>query len=81
MEQEGDLIALTFPEELVDVTKRGTLQFLAAVYDPLGVASPTIIVGKLLYFKVFELSSMGREGIEQNGTGVVKLCEEPFQQD
>ena len=28
-----DLIAVTFPEEPVDVTKRGILPFLAAVYD------------------------------------------------
>lgn len=33
-----DLIAVTFPEEPVDVTKRGILLFLAAVYDPLGIA-------------------------------------------
>ena len=44
-----DTIAVSFPEEPVDNTKRGMLRFLAAVYDPLGVASPTTLVGKLLY--------------------------------
>ena len=44
-----DLITITFPEEPVDVAKRGILQFLAAVYDPLGIASRTMLVGKLLY--------------------------------
>lgn len=29
-----DMIAVTFPEEPVDITKRGILRFLAAVYDP-----------------------------------------------
>ena len=48
------LIAVTFPVEPVDVTKRGILRFLAAVYDPLGIASPTMLVGKLLYCKVCE---------------------------
>ena len=49
-----DLIAVTFPEEPVDVTKRGILRFLAAVYDPLGIASPIMLIGKLLYRKVCE---------------------------
>lgn len=44
-----DLITITFPEEHVDVAKRGILQFLAVVYDPLGIASRTMLVGKLLY--------------------------------
>ena len=47
-----DTIAVTFPEKPVDNTKRGMLRFLAAVYDPLGVASPTTLVGKLLYREV-----------------------------
>ena len=42
-----DTIAVTFPEEPVDVTT-------AAVYDPLGVASPTTLMGKLLYREVCE---------------------------
>lgn len=49
-----DLIAVTFPEEPVDVTKRGILRFLAAVYDPLGIASPIMLIGKLLYREVCE---------------------------
>ena len=49
-----DLIATTFPEEPVDVTKKGILRFLAAVYDPLGIASPTMLMGKLLYREVCE---------------------------
>ena len=47
-----DMIAVAFPGEPVDITKRGILRFLAAVYDLLGIASPTILVGKLLYCEV-----------------------------
>ena len=49
-----DLIAVVFPEEPVETTKRGILRFLAAVYDPLGIASPTMLVGKLLYREICE---------------------------
>lgn len=49
-----DLITVTLPEEPVDVTKRGILRFLAAVYDPLGIGSPTMLVGKLLSHEVCE---------------------------
>ena len=31
-----DEIAVVFPEEPDDITKRGTLRFLDGVYDPLG---------------------------------------------
>ena len=49
-----DLIAATFPEEPVDATKRGILRFLAAEYDLLGIASPIMLIGKLLYHEVYE---------------------------
>ena len=47
-----DTLAVTFPEEPTDVTKRGILGFLASVYDPLGVASPTTLTGNCLYREV-----------------------------
>ncbi|XP_068757909.1 uncharacterized protein [Montipora capricornis] len=49
-----DLIAVIFPEEPVETMKRGILRFLAAVYDPLGIASPTMLVEKLLYREICE---------------------------
>ena len=49
-----DTLAVTFPGEPIDVTKRGILQFLASVYDPLVVASPTTLIGKLRYREVCE---------------------------
>ena len=41
-----DTIAVT------EVSKREMLRFLASVYDPLGLASPVSLVGKLLYREV-----------------------------
>ena len=52
--KKEDMIAVTFPEEPVNITKRGILRFLAVVYDPLGIAAPTMLVGKLLYHEVCE---------------------------
>ena len=49
--KSDDSIAVTFPEKPVDVTRRGILRFLAAVYDSLGLASPATLVGKFLYVK------------------------------
>lgn len=53
-QKREDLIAVAFPEELVDVTKTGILLFLAVVYELLGIASPTMLMGKLLYREVCE---------------------------
>lgn len=47
-DKSEDTIALVFPEEPREVTKREMLPFLASVYDPL-LASPVSLVGKLLY--------------------------------
>ena len=47
-----DIIAVVFPEEPVDITKRGLLRFLAGVYDPLGISSPATLEGKFLYRQV-----------------------------
>ena len=44
-----DTMAVTFPAAPPDVTKRETLRFLSSVYDPLGIASPVSLIGKILY--------------------------------
>jgi len=44
-----DTIAVSFPAKLGDVTKRGVLQTLASIYDPLGIVSPITLQGKLLF--------------------------------
>ena len=55
--KEKDTIAVTFPEESADLTKRGIRRFLASVYDPIGLAPPTLLVGKLLYCEVCDSHS------------------------
>ena len=40
---------VAFPTMLSDVTKRGVLQTLASIYDPLGIVSPITLQGKLLF--------------------------------
>ena len=45
----SDTIAVPFPAKLGDVTKRGVLQTLASIYDPLGILSPITLQGKLLF--------------------------------
>ena len=51
-DKEKDTIAVVFPTPLLEPTKRELLESLARIYDPLGVASPTILAGKLLYREV-----------------------------
>ena len=44
-----DLLSVTVPTEKAENTKRGILAKVARIYDPLGVASPLTLCGKLLY--------------------------------
>ena len=46
-----------FPQKLAEITKRKILRFLASIYDPLGLASPASLVGKLIYQEVCEQKS------------------------
>ena len=48
-DKENDTIAVSFPLEKAEPTKRGILSKVARIYDPLGLASPTSLRGKLLY--------------------------------
>ena len=50
-----DTIAVKFPTERAEVTKRGILGKVAKVYDPLGLVSPTTLGGKFLYREACEL--------------------------
>ena len=45
----NDTIAVSFPAKIGDVTKRGVLQTLASIHDPLGILSPITLQGKLLF--------------------------------
>jgi hypothetical protein len=47
--KDSDTLSVTFPQEEAVATKRGVLTKLAKIYDPLGIASPATLAGKLLY--------------------------------
>ena len=42
-------LAMSFKEDFAGTTKREVLKSLPSVFDPLGVASPTVLVGKRIY--------------------------------
>lgn len=44
-----DTIGVNFPKPLTEITKREVLGKIARIYDPLGLASPITLAGKLLY--------------------------------
>jgi hypothetical protein len=48
MNKNNDTISVTFPQPIAEMTKREMLRFLALIYDPLGVALPTTLSGKLM---------------------------------
>ncbi|XP_068739951.1 uncharacterized protein [Montipora capricornis] len=50
-----DKIQISFPEAIENVTKREVLGKLAKIYDPLGLASPITLEGKVLYRQACEL--------------------------
>ena len=51
-EKEKDTIAVVFPTQPLEPIKRELLGSLARIYDPLGLASPIILEGKVLYREV-----------------------------
>ena len=51
-DKEKDTIALVFPTQPLEPTKRELLGSLARIYDPLGLGSPIILEGKVLYREV-----------------------------
>ena len=40
---------MEIPSEVKKLIKRTTLQKLASIYDPLGIISPTAIIGETIY--------------------------------
>lgn len=44
-----DIFSVKFPEKEEENTKRGILRYLASAYDPLGLASPITLTGKVIY--------------------------------
>ena len=85
-----DSIEVNFPGPVINVTKREVLGEIAKIYDPLGLASPVTLVGKMLYREACdartlwdyelpkELKSMWRElgrSPERKNSGVKKPCQ------
>ena len=48
-DKQSDTIKVVFSRDPAKCTKREVLSRLARIYDPLGLASPTILSGKLIY--------------------------------
>ena len=49
-----DMLAIQFPQIEVPDTKRGVLKYLASIYDPLGLISPIVLQGKVIFRDVCE---------------------------
>ena len=47
-----DTLSVVFPAETAELTKRRVLANLAKVYDPLGLVSPVMLEGKLIYREI-----------------------------
>jgi hypothetical protein len=47
--RQQDTLSITLPKDSGPTTKRGVLSKLAKIYDLLGLASPTTLIGKLIY--------------------------------
>ena len=52
--EEKDTIQITFPAQITNATKREVLGKIAKIYDPLGLASPITLEGKIIYREVCE---------------------------
>ena len=52
--KEKDTIQITFPAQITNATKREVLGKIAKIYDPLGLASPITLEGKIIYREVCE---------------------------
>ena len=55
--KSDDQFKICFPEKDTEVTKRGIVQYLASVYDPLGISSPVVLQGKLIFRDACELKT------------------------
>ena len=51
-DKSADTISVVIPSESANPNKRGTLQKLARIYDPMGLISPQTLQGKLIYREI-----------------------------
>ena len=50
-DKSKDMAGVCLTEKEIVCTKRGILQYLASVYDPLRLVSPVLLLGKLIFQK------------------------------
>ncbi len=53
-DKSKDTLSVTISKEKSASTKRGVLSALAKIYDPLGIVSPTTLLGKIMYREICE---------------------------
>ena len=67
---------MSFPAKLSDMPRRGILQTLSSIYDPLGIVSPITLQRKLSFRELCDrgLTEQLPETLEVNGNSFVGLC-------
>ena len=54
-DKSADELEVKFPELETATTKRGILKYLASIYDPLGITSPVLLLGKMIFREICDL--------------------------
>ena len=79
--KQDDQLEVKFPQRQTEATKRGVLQYLASVYDPIGLISSTLVRGRMIFREICSLKIgwdmilpdqlKGKwEGCKQNSTNI-----------
>ncbi len=55
-----------FPKSRDEMTKRGVLQTLASIYDPIGIASPVTLQGKVLFRELCDIKLSWDQQLPEN---------------
>ena len=53
--KQDDQLEMKFPQSQTEATKRGVLEYLALVYDTIGVISPTLVHAKITFREICNL--------------------------
>ena len=51
--ESKDTISISFEKKASEPTKKGVLQTLSSIYDPLGIVSPVTLMGKIIFRDIF----------------------------
>ena len=68
---------MTFPKEPPEITEQEILQFLALVYDPFGLTSPKLLLGKIVYREVLMIIRHHETVVWKVWTTVAEGCMRP----